>query len=109
MEKIKGPIVRIGQVWEPMDRRYRDRQFRIIGVESHTDAFDHHLVFQVLTENLRSGRTTRINIDRLRPVSGGYRLVRDAPPMPGFIEGSSLDIQRSTGSGKSHLRMEATS
>jgi len=61
-------IVRPGQVWEDLDPRSQGRTIHVDCVDG-----DHACV----TDN--RGRKTRIKLSRLRPVSNGYRLIKDTP------------------------------
>jgi len=63
--------VKIGQVWKDNDKRYTEneqRELEIVG-------FYHDL--WAVCKNLKTGKTSKILIDRFRPNSTGYRLIKD--------------------------------
>lgn len=69
VDERKRPNVKPGQVWEDNDKRSRGRQ---VSVTSVTD--DRRWVY---LRNLRTGKTTCVAYDRMRPTSTGYKLVQD--------------------------------
>ena len=62
--------VRPGQIWADNDKRSAGRQVEIVRIDTT------HAV--VLAAGTR--RETRIRLDRFRPTSTGYRLVKDVAP-----------------------------
>jgi hypothetical protein len=76
--------VRVGQVWADNDKRAEGRRVRVVEVGRT------HAVVELVDQRGRpargheaqqkaeAGRRTRIRLDRFRPTSTGYRLVRDA-------------------------------
>jgi len=84
--------VRPGQIWQDNDKRGYDRQVRIVeivhvhvpGRPSNGRGVPHAVVELVQGRSAeygqaKPGRRTRIRLDRFRPTSTGYRLVRDVP------------------------------
>jgi uncharacterized protein DUF6354 len=67
--------VKVGQVWEDTDPR-RDpwRRLRVVEIR---DTPTQYAVCDVLGREPK--RTTTIRLDRFRPGSTGYRLVKDVP------------------------------
>ncbi|MEU4296407.1 DUF6354 family protein [Kitasatospora aureofaciens] len=70
--------VRPGQVWADNDKRNVGRTIRIESVDNT------HATVTLVTasrddiQGARPKRTSRIRLDRFRPTSTGYRLIRDA-------------------------------
>lgn len=67
MAKIE---VRVGQVWEDCDWRSAGRLIEVLHVDQT------HAVCTT------GARRSRIRLDRFRPNSTGYQLVRDVPETP---------------------------
>lgn len=69
---MEKPVVRVGQVWEDWDSRFRANQHRrllgIIRVEGK----------YAYCDGLSTGKKTRIRLDRFKPNASGYRLVSEA-------------------------------
>ncbi|MFI6889167.1 DUF6354 family protein [Streptosporangium canum] len=69
--------VRPDQVWADNDSRARGRKVRVVEVDE-----THATVEQVdgrAVDRGKSGRRTRIRLDRFRPTSTGYVLIEDVP------------------------------
>lgn len=65
---LPGPDVRVGQVWEDIDKRGYGRQVHVVSVgDTHATVED----------TVGKPRRTRVRLDRFRPTSTGYRLVLD--------------------------------
>lgn len=64
------PDVKVGQVWEDNDPRTYKRPLRVLSLD------DTHATVQSPSG---MGRVTRIRLDRFKPTSTGYRLIKDAP------------------------------
>ena len=77
------PVVTIGQVWEDNDpRHFIKRQVEIVSLDAT------HAVCRTLTGVKDRMRETRIRLDRFKPTSTGYRLVRQAARGAGEREGT---------------------
>jgi len=65
-----------GQVWADNDPRGYGRKIRVVAIDGT------HATVEVVAHRAVSsgtaGRQTRIRLDRFRPTSTGYRLVRNA-------------------------------
>ena len=98
MTNTDTPTVRVGQVWADNDSRADGRTLRVDTIE-HSPGGD-VAVCTVLTNSHGQqeridrpaawdrpkdarGKQTRVRIDRMRPMSAGYRLVKDAPESAG--------------------------
>ncbi|GAA3750285.1 DUF6354 family protein [Micromonospora maritima] len=71
------PAVRVGQIWADNDKRSEGRLVKVTAVDStHADviAVDAH---GEPSPSILRARRTRIRLNRFRPTSTGYRLVRD--------------------------------
>lgn len=69
-----------GQVWQDCDKRAGGRQITVVSVDA-THAECREVAYNQLdgiVADLPGARKTRIRLDRFRPVSTGYRLVRHA-------------------------------
>ena len=65
------PTVRPGQIWADNDKRSAGRQVAVLAIdETHA----------VVRPAGGPGLQTRIRLDRFRPTSTGYRLVKDVAP-----------------------------
>lgn len=73
---IETPAVRVGQVWQDADPRAEGRRLRVVEVGA-THAAVELVAPREPVSNARPGRRTRIRLDRFRPTSTGYRLVKD--------------------------------
>lgn len=76
------PPVEPGQIWADNDPRAYGRHLRVLELTE-----THAVVEQVSTRDKSPhpatiGRRTRIRLDRFRPTSTGYRLVRHADGTP---------------------------
>ncbi len=71
------PTVRVGQVWADNDKRSRGRHLKVIDISRRmgTDRAEVQQCDQ--RGRIIGSRTTFIRLDRFRPTSTGYRLVRD--------------------------------
>lgn len=83
---MSGDQVRVGQVWQDNDKRYRRRprflQVTFVGAEAATcEAW--------YDEPGYLARTVRVRLDRFKPTSTGYRLVQDAPSAGGAVSDAS--------------------
>ncbi|MGN5379056.1 DUF6354 family protein [Streptomyces lasalocidi] len=68
------PEVRPGQVWADNDRRSKGRILRVDAVSArHAQC----VVLISATPGGRTGHTVRILLERMKPVSNGYRLLTD--------------------------------
>jgi len=64
----------VGQIWADNDKRTTHRYLRVLSIDDGTA-----LVKQVTAAGESTVKTpTRIRLNRLRPTSSGYRLVRHA-------------------------------
>jgi hypothetical protein len=70
------PDVRVGQVWADNDSRSAGRILRVDAVDVR---YAYCTVLTAARSGGRAGRRTRIALERMRPISTGYRLVGDAP------------------------------
>jgi hypothetical protein len=71
-KKDESPVVKVGQVWEDWDSRFRDsQQRRLISIERIDGAYAY-------CSGLSTGKKTRVRVDRFRPTASGYRLVSEA-------------------------------
>lgn len=69
------PEVRPGQVWADNDPRSAGRTLQVVAVGKNSARC---VVLTPVTGGATgAGRTTMIALDRFRPVSNGYRLIRD--------------------------------
>lgn len=66
------PEVKIGQHWKDNDPRNFDRTLEIVSVDSR---FAH-------CKNTRTGRVTRISLQRFKPTRTGYVLIKDIQESP---------------------------
>lgn len=90
------PSVRIGQVWADNDKRAAGRELRILYLWSRPQTFreangqqpaDVHYANCVVVRDDRKGRVAPrtvgrhvdIRLDRFRPTSTGYLLIKDVP------------------------------
>ncbi|WBP89504.1 hypothetical protein [Kitasatospora cathayae] len=73
-------IIRPGQIWADNDKRGYGRKIRVEAVDATHATVVPVAVTPQGAVTLLPGRQTRIRLDRLRPTSTGYRLVRDAEP-----------------------------
>ena len=81
--------VRVGQVWADLDKRSAGRHVKVVAIEDAKPAPDQHhrdvparaVVVWCNPDGRVHGREkrTRIRLDRFRPTSNGYQLVKDAP------------------------------
>lgn len=70
--------VRPGQIWADQDKRSDGRKIRIETVDdTHATVVPVTITPQGAVA-LQPGRATRIRLDRLRPTTTGYQLVREA-------------------------------
>lgn len=71
------PTVRVGQVWADCDRRCTGRTVTVLRLTTKR-----HQGRAVPAAEVRDsrGNTTVIRVDRFRPTSTGYRLVKDVTP-----------------------------
>ena len=92
---IEQPIVRVGQVWADNDKRSAGREVKVLRFWSRPATMRErrsgraddvqYAVCQVARDNwgrlapFTVGRCVDIRVDRFRPTSTGYRLVKDAP------------------------------
>lgn len=68
------PHVRSGQIWADNDKRSKGRTLRVEAVSArHAQC----VVLTSATPNGRTGHTVRILLERMKPVSNGYRLLID--------------------------------
>ncbi|MEV7599886.1 hypothetical protein AB0O91_21130 [Kitasatospora sp. NPDC089797] len=67
-----------GQVWADNDKRGYGRQVRVIELDGTHAVVELHVPRSAGHLHAKPGRRTRIRLDRFRPTSTGYRLVRDA-------------------------------
>lgn len=74
---LPGPDVRVGQVWEDMDKRGYGRHVKVIEVSGNVATVEQ--VSARVGYDDKPGRRTKIKVDRFRPTSTGYRLVTDVP------------------------------
>ena len=72
------PEVQPGQVWESCDRRDNGRQVEVLDVVFELGGVTLANPYAVVQSPTGRGRQTRIRLDRFRPTSSGYRLVREA-------------------------------
>lgn len=85
MTHTNNPAVQPGQIWADNDPRSTGRHIRVLTVdETHADV-EQHLPRR--HSPAKPSRTTRIRLDRFRPTSTGYRLVRNADGTP--VEGQA--------------------
>ncbi|SMP71731.1 DUF6354 family protein [Noviherbaspirillum suwonense] len=68
-----GTEVKVGQVWQDMDPRMDGRQRRIYAIEGEK------VVMGRVDRD--TGGKTKVSISRLRPVSGGWKLVPTGEPI----------------------------
>jgi hypothetical protein len=68
------PEVRVGQVWADNDSRSSGRTLRVDAVDVR---YAYCTVLTAGEPGGRTGRHTRIALERMRPTSTGYRLVGD--------------------------------
>lgn len=67
--EAKNPFnVRTGQVWENVDPRYAGRVFQVLMVREDMG--------YAITQKA-GGRLGKVSLKRFRPMTNGYRLVRD--------------------------------
>lgn len=86
MPNSETPDVRPGQVWADNDKRSAGRHVMVIAIEPGRPAEPHRtavpakaaVVLCTANGNKIDSRVTRIRVDRFRPTSTGYRLVKDA-------------------------------
>lgn len=71
------PVVRPGQVWADNDPRSAGRTLKVVAVGRNSARC---VVLTAAANGPAStvGKARMISIDRFRPVSNGYRLVKDA-------------------------------
>ena len=72
--------VRAGQIWADNDKRSAGRTLRIVEVDE-THAIAEEIAYSETTgrtRHLPNARQTRIRLDRFKPTSSGYRLLKDA-------------------------------
>lgn len=80
------PQVRVGQVWADNDWRCAGRHVRVVEIDAtHAtvelcDQRGRPASGHEAQQKAQPGRRTRIRLDRFRPTSTGYRLVRDVEP-----------------------------
>lgn len=70
MRTAKAVRIRVGQIWESLDRREAGRRFEILDITGYPG----YILVQTLGVG---GRQTRIRLDRFRPGSTSYRLVSE--------------------------------
>ena len=69
----KEQKVKVGQIWQDWDCRFRNVYFpRLIKIKS-IDKF----ALLAKCENIDTHKITRIRIDRFKPTSNGYKLFKD--------------------------------
>ncbi len=74
--------VRVGQIWADNDKRSQGRRLRVVAIEPAVPATPHHravperAVVRDINEAPHKG-FTRVRLDRFRPTSNGYRLIKD--------------------------------
>lgn len=67
-------VVRVGQVWADNDKRSEGRTLRVDAVSArHAQC----VVLTPATPGSRTGHTVRILLERMKPVTTGYRLLAD--------------------------------
>ena len=76
-----APAVEPGQIWADNDPRAYDRKLRVVEVDA-THATVELYQPRYPVSSAKPGRRTRIRLDRFRPTSTGYRLVRHADGTP---------------------------
>ena len=64
-------MVRIGQIWADNDSRGFDRKIRVVSLN------ETHAIVEPVPAYPKGKGKTRIRLDRFKPTSTGYRLVRD--------------------------------
>ena len=74
-QKIESVEVKIGQVWEDWDSRYRDgeaprRRIKVLEIKDGRAR---------VQSPSGLGARTWIRLDRFRPTASGYKLVEDVP------------------------------
>lgn len=70
-----GDKIRPGQVWADNDRRCEGRTVRVDSVDA---SFAECTVLTAVGGGTPKIRKVRLLLDRLHPVSGGYRLIQDS-------------------------------
>lgn len=82
-EPVRRDEVKVGQVWQDWDVRFRtrsDRRFEVLEIVERAVVVKREFR-RVTYAKVRwrdSGLETFIRTDRMKPVSNGYRLVTDA-------------------------------
>lgn len=72
------PEVKPGQIWADNDPRSVGRTLRVVSIGKHSARC---VVLTAAVDGPPStvGKTRMIVLDRFRPVSNGYRLIKDVP------------------------------
>lgn len=69
--------VRVGQIWRDNDKRGYGRHVKVIEVDATHATVSLWMTRSASSNTAKPGRLTRIRLDRFRPTSTGYVLVRD--------------------------------
>lgn len=72
MIKVKMEKVRVGQLWQDWDVRFRKSRPRIIKIISISGDG-----LYATCRNIATSKTTKIAINRFKPTSTGYKLFQD--------------------------------
>lgn len=83
-----APTVRVGQVWADNDKRSAGRHLLVVAIEPARPATVGTVPAKAVVEQCDAAGTvhrdgtgrakrTRVRLDRLKPTSTGYRLVKD--------------------------------
>lgn len=70
---MKKKSVKVGQIWADNDSRRAKRNLRIRAIGLSKVAKTR----LVLVENTKTGKETVVHASRFRPITRGYKLVRD--------------------------------
>jgi len=70
---MKKKTVKVGQIWTDNDARRAKRNLRVRAIGMSKVAKSR----LVLVENTKTGKETVVHASRFRPITRGYRLVRD--------------------------------
>lgn len=76
------PAVRPGQIWRDNDKRAKGRHVKVVDVDGTHATVKLWMTRAASSSTATPGRRTRVRLDRFRPTSTGYVLVRDVEEQP---------------------------
>jgi hypothetical protein len=63
--------VKVGQIWKDNDSRFSENEQRELEVLSIDDVY-------AICKNIKSGKTSKIKLNRFKANSTGYRLIKES-------------------------------